>query len=856
MRKLRKLLKKYFPLVIAATIFLLPFGGYKAFAFNGGLLQGKVGTSVGVIATDNTSLLTDNDIATYHTLTGGNVWRYDLGTSRTIDSYYFSREGGGLSDSVKFYDSSGKVLYSFNPQYSGRTYTITAVPNVRYVEYGYYGTTYAGSLKIYEFDVYGPQIITHDDITNLNASVSSINNVSLTFKVPSSNTAFTGSNIYRNGTLIATLDKTATLYMDSSLSYDTSYSYTVTAKYSDGFETSGVTQSIKTLIPHNEITNLGSTVSFNSANLSWSIPNNQYLVGFKIFRDNTLIKTFTTIENTYEDEGLKEGTSYNYRVTSVYQDGYETPGVSMTTTTNTKPHDEVGNIDATVSFDSALISWSIPNNQYLVGFKVYRDSVLVGTLKSTDSYYQDTGLNEATAYKYKVTAIYDDGYETAGNSIIATTTTKPHDEVGNLAGTGSYTSTNLSWSVPNNPYLMGFNVYRDNQLIKTLDTNATTYVDDGLAQGTTYNYKVTSVYDDGYETAGAITKVTTNVKPHDEVTNLNADMTYNSAKISWVIPNNPFLVGFNLYKDDQLIKSLDKTVNSYDDIGLTELTSYNYKVVSIYDDDFVTPGVSNTFTTLEDKVIKEVSSAKAEAVSYKQVNLSWDIQNQHIFHHVNIYRAVEPKKQGILQSLLGTIAFADTTPTKIFETNGTYFNDFTVQPDTNYQYTLTSESTDGTVSDPVVVTAQTPVEPTPVYTSSGNYSVNQDGNYVFKWDQPTTGTVKIQIAGQDYKTVDASQQQITIPKTAMKTTVWGDPDVAAIPVGEYGTTGKVVALGGSSFQSALSMPIKSNDLLTTIMGLVGLIAPILLLVLVILYFKPIKRIIEKAALHRKLRRDK
>jgi hypothetical protein len=403
---------------------------------------------------------------------------------------------------------------------------------------------------------------------------------------------------------------------------------------------------------------------------------------------------------------------------------------------------------------------------------------------------------------------------------------------------------------------MGFNVYRDNQLIKTLDTSVTTYEDDGLNQGTDYTYKVVSVYDDGYSTSGAITKITTKTKPHDDVTNLNADVTYNSAKLSWVMPDNLFLTGFKLYRDDQLIKSLDKTVNSYDDTGLTELTSYNYKIVSIYDDDFVTPGVSNTFTTLEDTVIKEVSSAKAEAVSYKQINLSWDLQSQHIFHHVNIFRAVEPKKQGIIQSLLGTVAFADTTPTKIFETNGTYFNDFTVQPDTNYQYALTTESTDGTVSDPVVVTAQTPVEPTPVYTSSGNYSVNQDGNYVFKWDQPTTGTVKIQIAGQDYQTVDASQQQITIPKTAMKTTVWGDPNVSAIPIGEFGTTGKTVALGGDSFQSALSMPIQSNDLLTTIMGLVGLVAPILLLVLVILYFKPIKRMIEKAALHRKLRRGK
>jgi hypothetical protein len=540
----------------------------------------------------------------------------------------------------------------------------------------------------------------------------------------------------------------------------------------------------------------------------------------------------------------------------LYSDGYETPGISYMATTNTKPHDEVTNIAATVSYNSASLSWTVSNNPYLVGFKIYRDNTLIKTLSSTDAYFDDTGLSETTDYQYKITAIYDDGYETTGVSLISTTTAEPHDEVSDFSATTSFNSASLSWTIPSNQFLIGFNIYRDNTLIKMLDANTNTYEDTGLQEGTNYNYKIVSVYNDSFATTGVSKTVTTLTKPHDEITNLNADMTYNSAKISWVIPDNQFLVGFNLYRDNQLVKSLDKTVNSYEDTGLTELTSYNYKVVSLYDDNFVTQGVSNTFATPEDTTIKQVTSAQAEAVSYKQINLSWSLPNQHIFHHVNIYRAVEPKKQGILQSILGTVAFADTTPTEIFETNGTYFNDLTVQPDTNYQYTLTSESTTGTVSDPVVVSAQTPVEPTPVYSANGTYSVSQDGSYVFKWNQPTTGTVKIQIAGQDYQTVDAYQQQITIPKTAVKTTIWGDPNVTAIPVGQFGTTGKTVALGGDSFQSALSMPIQSNDLLTTIMGFVGLVVPILLLVLALLYFKPIKRIIEKAALQRKIRRGK
>lgn len=430
-----------------------------------------------------------------------------------------------------------------------------------------------------------------------------------------------------------------------------------------------------------------------------------------------------------------------------------------------------------------------------------------------------------------------------------------HDDLTFIIISQSYNSVSLSWSnLSSNTNLTEYKVYRDSLLISSPDKYSHSYVDNSVFPNKTYNYKVTAIYSDSFETMGMSKSVTTLTEPHDEISNFNASMTHHSADLGWSIPDNPYLVGFKIYRNGELIKTLDTTENYYLDDGLDELTSYKYKVTSLYDDGFETQGIEKTFTTNEDPEVKKVANADAKAVSYKQINISWDLPNQTGFHHVNIYRAVKPQEQGFFEWLLGSIVSADTTPTEIFETNGTYFNDLTVKPDTNYEYMLTTETTDGRVSDEVTVAAETPSEPTPELKTDGNYTVNQDGSYVFKWTAPTTGKVKVLIDGKDYKIVDASLKQITIPKADMKTNIWGDPSVSMIPVGEFGTEGKEVFTGGNSFLKSLKLPFQSSDLLTTSMGILGLVAPIILLVLVIYYFKPIKRLIVNTILKIKERR--
>src|SRR5690606_30948654 len=99
--------------------------------------------------------------------------------------------------------------------------------------------------------------------------------------------------------------------------------------------------------------------------------------------------------------------------------------------------------------------------------------------------------------------------------------------------------------------------------------------------------------------------------------------------------------------------------------------------------------------------------------------------------------------------------------TKIFETNGTYFNDLTVEPKTTYDYRLTT--TDGyTETSGVDITTTTPAAPVP---EMGGVVVEPqpNGDYLYKWETPAAGQVKIIVGGEEYTTVPAEDKQLLIP---------------------------------------------------------------------------------------------
>lgn len=326
--------------------------------------------------------------------------------------------------------------------------------------------------------------------------------------------------------------------------------------------------------------------------------------------------------------------------------------------------------------------------------------------------------------------------------------------------------------------------------------------------------------------------VTTNV------TNFVAsNITTTGTNLNWTNPTDSNFNGSKIYQNNALIAMLDKTISSYSVSSLSPGTEYTFKITSINPDGTETTGTTTTVKTIE--LIKEITELKVET-EYNRVNLSWNVPEQTIFKHVNIYRT-EVQRSGLFSSLAATTAYAAEEETKIFETNGTYFNDLTVQPETSYEYTLTTQSTDGQESEGVTVEATTEAEPIPVM-SGLDYTINENGDYVYTWTEPTKGTVKAIINGTEYISVPASEGTLTIPKEDIKLTGFGDPETSFQPYGEYGAEGKVYRMQGKSIQS----PFGVNDLMLSTMSLLKLVGPFILLGLSFLLVPRFRKLIRQA----------
>lgn len=341
---------------------------------------------------------------------------------------------------------------------------------------------------------------------------------------------------------------------------------------------------------------------------------------------------------------------------------------------------------------------------------------------------------------------------------------------------------------------------------------------------------------------------------YNNISNITHIETDGSSQFSWSLPtgSSSTYTGLNIYKDGSLVKTLGATETSYKFTDLQSNHSYTFDFESLYSDGGKSSKKSATVTTEPPppEPVKPISELEASA-EYNRVDLSWTLPDTSNFKKVNIYRDTV-EKETALSSFFSTKVYA-AAQTKIFETNGTYFNDLTVKPDTTYEYTLTTTGSDGTESTGKDVTVTTPEEPPPTM-EGGNVTRDDNGDYTYQWTSPTTGKIKVMIGGTEYKTVPASDQSITIPKDQMKYDTFGSPDIKVVPISEYGTVGETEKPGETL--KNISLPFGAKDLVDSGMSLIFIFGPFILLALAFLFVPKLRKLLFKSFKKEKALKEK
>lgn len=150
----------------------------------------------------------------------------------------------------------------------------------------------------------------------------------------------------------------------------------------------------------------------------------------------------------------------------------------------------------TVNDDSSVaLSWTQPDGKAEVaGYNIYRDDVQIGT--SAETTYTDTV--KAGDYSYYVSAFDTEDY-TSENSEPITVDSMPPEVPSLRVDSVSETSAVLNWDCSDNVGVTSYEVYRNNELVKT--TSANSYEDNSLEDGTEYVYYVIAYDNAGNKTS-------------------------------------------------------------------------------------------------------------------------------------------------------------------------------------------------------------------------------------------------------------------------------------------------------------------------------------------------------------------
>ncbi|MBP8695902.1 MAG: SBBP repeat-containing protein [Syntrophobacterales bacterium] len=287
-----------------------------------------------------------------------------------------------------------------------------------------------------------------------------------------------------------------------------------------------------------------------------------------------------------------------------------------------------------MSSDSVELRWTASRDDFLLlGYRVYRDGSRIGSTPRTT--YTDTGLSPGTTYEYRVSAFDWIGNESAKSTtlFVATSDGSAPTAPANLQGTAVSTSRiDLAWTAStDNVGVAGYRVYRDGGLIGT--TTGTSFSDTGLAEYTTYVYRIVAYDAGGNESvpSSPLTATTVDGTPPTVPSNLQgAAASTTRIDLTWTAStDNAGVAGYRIYRNGTAVGTTAST--SYSDTGLSEATSYSYAVAA-YDaegNESAQCGALAVYTA--DATAPSVpSNLQGTAISTSQINLTWTASSDNL----------------------------------------------------------------------------------------------------------------------------------------------------------------------------------------------------------------------------------
>lgn len=380
-------------------------------------------------------------------------------------------------------------------------------------------------------------------------------------------------------------------------------------------------------------------------NLTWNISNDNDLRGFILYRFN--FKDFKTLEsrilvklnvvNYYRDYDVEEGVDYFYKITAFDEIPNESPASveqkGIPKDVSPPPMPKEFKVEPLLEGESVKINWALQPGSETEGFRLFYkenltdDFILLSELKKSENKFIHSGLTNDKPYYYTLQS-----YDIVPNFSPFTAVRKatPSDRLPPKKPTGLKVETmdigkslKLSWKPNTEPDLMGYRIYRDGNLIMTVDKNTTSVIDksNDLKDGVAYRFNITAIDEVPNESDSSTIKVGV---PEDNIApstpeGFGVSLSSNKDKVilSWTPSNDSDIENYLIYRSTNnnnfnLIAIISYTENTFYDSSVIDGETYYYKIASTDNASNISPKSNDVKINVpkkEDKILGDISSS-------------------------------------------------------------------------------------------------------------------------------------------------------------------------------------------------------------------------------------------------------
>lgn len=351
--------------------------------------------------------------------------------------------------------------------------------------------------------------------------------------------------------------------------------------------------------------NIRVITSGSSAAFEWDLVQKSSIEGFCIYRANKngAMEKIATVKDRFsthfEDQGLVNGSTYQYSFSSYTKDGVESSGSDMVIA-KTQPIIEsiswIANVDNLPN--RAKIVWRPHTNPSVVGYVIqksdshqqkWEDAASVkGRLQAE---FIDKDVESGKTYFYRVVAkLFDDSRTLASQAVEVKVKKLPLAVESIFATKDLPRQIAISWESPEQKEFSNFRVYRaektDGNYKTLLNTTEKKYIDRVDEDGALRYYKVTVVDKDGLESP-SLNIATGLTKPLPETPKFTlATIKENRVSLAWSVSNSNELTyritkKWGSFINKQVVAYNDIRELSFVDKDVDLGNTYTYSIESI-----------------------------------------------------------------------------------------------------------------------------------------------------------------------------------------------------------------------------------------------------------------------------------